>query len=319
MRTINANSGYTKHFIALCALFILGNAVIGLPQKTADKFTFLGFLISFAVTFIFYFLFSFVPLCKPLLAVAFLLSFWAAADTFLEFIKFINDTLLRETANILIVLPFVFVAVYFAFQKSEVVLKFSLVAFFFSVLAVIFFFAFTAKDFDARNIIIKSLPSFKNLYTQTLPYIKKVVLPSLLLVIYAKILQKPKKVMYFGMIAGNALLAVCLLNSILLFGSVFSGELEYPYASAISTVTFGNLFTRMDGFAYFIYFASCIIKITVCVYIIKFVIRNKKNETGRKFTALSLTPRPARPFLCRRKERAERFALRGKDSPRCRE
>ena len=155
MKTISISVGYTKHFIALCALFILGNAVISLPEQTADKFTFLGFLISFTVTAILYFALSFVPLCKPLWIFGFLLSFWAAADTFLEFIRFISDTLLRETANILIVLPFVFVAIYFAFQKAEVILKFSLVAFFFSVLAVVFFFLFTAKDFDVKNIIIK--------------------------------------------------------------------------------------------------------------------------------------------------------------------
>lgn len=277
MKTIRVEGGYTKHFIALCALFILGNAVIGLPANSADKFTFLGFLISFAVTVILYFAISFVPLCKPFLIFGFLLSFWAAADTFLEFIRFISDTLLRDTANILIVLPFVLVAVYFAFQKTEVVFKFSLVAFFFSVLAVAFFFAFTAKDFDVKNIIIKSLPTFKNLYTQTMPYIKKITLPSLLLIIYAKIFQKPKKVMFFGMITGVILLAACLLNSVLLFGSVFSGELGYPYASAISTVTFGNLFTRMDGFAYFIYFASCIIKITVCINIMKNFIKQIPN------------------------------------------
>ena len=55
----------------------------------------------------------------------------------------------------------------------------------------------------------------------------------------------------------------------MLFGAQMSGEFDYPYAMAISTVTFGNLFSRLDGFSYFIYFVTALIKITVCVDVIK--------------------------------------------------
>lgn len=269
MKNTEAASVYNKHFVALSLLFILGNAVITLPQKNADKFTFLGFLISFLLSLLLYFTVFLIPISKPVMAVAFAVSFWAAADTLLSFLKFINQTLLRDTAKILIVLPLAFVIFIFAKVSKTALFKFSLISAFFSVIAVIFFFIFTAKDFDIGNIIIKSLPSLKNLYSQTCAYIKTVTLPSLLLVIYAKITQKNKKTAYLGLISGNVLLAACILNSVLLFGSKFSGRLDFPYASAISTVTFGNLFTRMDGFAYFIYFASCIVKITVCINIMK--------------------------------------------------
>ncbi len=268
MKTIDANQMYNKHFIALSTLFILGNAVIGLPVNKADKFTFLGFLISFLIALLLYFVIFLIPISKPLMCVAFFIAFWAAADTFLEFIKFINEALLRDMPKFLTVLPFVAVVVLFATRSRTSILKFSLISACFSVLAVAFFFLFTAKDFEIQNIIIKEFPKFKNLYSQTLPYIKTVAVPSLLLVVYAKLIATPKKSAYWGLVSGNLLLAGCILNSVLLFGSKFSGRLDYPYASAISTVTFGNLFTRMDGFAYFIYFASCLIKITVCINII---------------------------------------------------
>lgn len=278
MKITDKSSAYGKHFIALSALFILGNAVINLPVSVADKFTFLGFLISFLISLLLYFVLFLIPISKPLLSIAFFVSYYAAADTFLDFIKFINATLLRDTPKILTVLPFVIVVILFATKSRTAVFKFSLVSAFFSVLAVIFFFIFTAKDFEIKNIIIKELPTLKNLYTQAMPYIKTVTLPSLLLVIYAKLTAKNKKSVFLGLISGNAVLAFCILNSVLLFGSKFAGRLFYPYASAISTVTFGNLFTRMDGFAYFIYFASCLIKITVCVDIIGFVKRNLQNK-----------------------------------------
>lgn len=270
MKTTDIKSFHNRHLVALCALFVLGNAVIGLPVKTADKFTFLGFLISFLIGLLLCLVLFYIPLCKPVLIFSFLLSFWAAGDTFLEFLKFINQTLLRDTARILILLPLIFAIVLFGLKSRTAVLKFSLISAVFSSLAVAFFFFFTLKDFQIKNIIIKTLPSFENVFIQTMPYIKKVTLPSLLLPIFARIGGKNKKSTLLGFFGGNVLLAVCILNSVLLFGSNFSGGLDFPYASAISTVTFGNLFTRMDGFAYFIYFASCIIKITVCVNIIKY-------------------------------------------------
>lgn len=279
MKNSGINSLFSRHFVALCTLFILGNAVINLPVKTANKFTFLGFLISFLISVVLWFLVFLIPLCKTLLFSAFLLAFWAAGDTFLEFLKFISATLLRDTAKFLIAIPLIFTIVLFCLKSKTVIFKFSLISACFSVLAVIFFFIFTAKDFETRNIIIKTLPSVKNLYIQTMPYIKTVTLPSLLLVLFAKITKNKKSTAFLGLLSGNILLASCILNSVLLFGSKFSGRLDFPYASAISTVTFGNLFTRMDGFAYFIYFASCVIKITVCVKIIAYCIKCLQNKS----------------------------------------
>lgn len=260
---------YSKHFIALSALFLLGNAVIGLPAKNADKYTFSALLISVLLSLALCFLIFFFKFSKPFKIIAFLLSFWAAGDTFLEFIQFISTALLPEIPKIFVILPFVFTAVYFCFKKTEVIFKFSLVSFAFSALSIVFFFCFTFKDFNFENIIIRSLPTAKNLLLQTLPYLKGVTLPSVLVCFFAKITQKPQKTALCGVALGGVCLGFCILNSVLLFGAEFSGALSYPYAQAISTVTLGNLFTRMDGFAYFIYFSSCLVKITVCVNIIK--------------------------------------------------
>lgn len=278
MKNSGINSLFSRHFVALSTLFILGNAVINLPVNTANKFTFLGFLISFLISLLLYFVLFLISISKPLMFFAFLLSFWAAGDTFLEFLKFIGATLLRDTAKFLIVIPLIFTIVYFCLKSKTVIFKFSLISACFSVLAVFFFFVFTAKDFETRNIIIKTLPSAKELYIQTMPYIKTVTLPSMLLVVFAKITKNKKSTAFLGLFSGNVLLAGCILNSVLLFGSEFSGRLNFPYASAISTVTFGNLFTRMDGFAYFIYFASCVIKITVCVKIIAYCVKCLQNK-----------------------------------------
>lgn len=260
-------TNYNKHFISLCVLFVLGNGIISLPQKSADIFTFLGFLVSFLISFLLLLLpinFKFVSF----------FAVWVMGDTFIDFIKFISKTLLRESPKILIVLPFILTVLVFCSVNRRAVLKFSLISAMISVMAIFFFFGFTASDFNIKNIIIKAVPDLKNLYTQTMPYFKKVTLPSFLLLSYAKLNGFSKKTAFCGMALGNALLAFCILNSVLLFGSSFAGRLDFPYAFAISTVTFGNLFTRMDGFAYFIYFASCLIKITISAQIIKATLRS---------------------------------------------
>ena len=111
-----------------------------------------------------------------------------------------------------------------------------------------------------------------------MPYIKKVTLPCFLIGVFARDNGFSKKTAVSGAVLGNLTLAFCILNSLLLFGNKFAGRLDYPYAFAISTVTFGNLFCRLDGFAYFIYFASCLIKITLSVSIIKSITFNCKNN-----------------------------------------
>ena len=70
-----------------------------------------------------------------------------------------------------------------------------------------------------------------------------------------------------GAVTGFSILGICILNSILLFGAELSGELGFSYISAISTISIGRLFTRLDEFAYLLFFITCIIKITVCGYV----------------------------------------------------
>lgn len=265
---ISDTSSFSKHFVALFALFILSNAVITLPSKNADRFTFLGFLVCFIISFILYCLILNLN-SKITLYLAVLPAFYLALDAFLDYLNFISQNLLPETQRFFIIFPLVLTVIVFAKSKTSAILKFSLLSFVFCALAICFFFFATAKDFEISNIFIKSVPNLKTLWVQTLPYLKKIVLPSALLPLYANIKNQQKKTAFGGLITGYILIGVCLLNSLLLFGNEFSGLLDFPYASAISTVTFGNLFTRMDGFSYFIYLVGCLIKITVCIDIIK--------------------------------------------------
>lgn len=246
----------------LSVLFILGGAIINLPTNNADKLTFLGFLISFLLSsLVFFAILKFDFFKYPVL----LLAVYFAGDTTVSFLKFISETILKDNQKFWILLLFILPLLYFCMRRHHQIFNFSLIAGFVCSALLVFFFFATFKDFSFKNIYIYSFPNIKSLFLQSLPYIRSVTLPSAVLALYAKQQNVKKHAAFAGLSLGNALLLVSIFNSILLFGTTLSGELNYPYASAISTVTFGNLFTRLDGFSYFIYFAAALIKITVCV------------------------------------------------------
>ena len=265
----NADKFYRKHFLGLSALFVLGNTVITTPQINANEFSFLGFLVAGVVTLVVYLLVYLLPFNKITAVMFCLLALCSIGDAGVSFVRFIHKNLLPETKPFFIVLPFVLVLIFIAFKPKEMLFKFSLVSFLPVVAVILFFFFSTLKDFKAQNIFIYELPNLKVFYNQTLPYIKSVALPCALLAFFSKLSYFKKSYAISGFLIGLVLLGITILNSVLLFGIEFSGVLDYPYSSAGSTVTFGNLFTRMDGFLYFVYLVSCIVKCSVSIFVIK--------------------------------------------------
>lgn len=275
---MNKTSPFTKSSVSVSALFILGNAVIVLPSKSADRYTFLEFLAVSVLCLIFSLillplsrkitnensniilkLMVLIPLCIG--------SVFIAADTFYDFGKFISNAVLVGIPTPIIFITFLLVVLYFGFKRQENILKFSLIILFFSVIAIIFFLFATLKNFEYRNIYIFKLPNYKDFFKGTLPYLYKILLPSLLLPFYSVFVFKDKKSgTFLGTALGLFLLSFCILTSVLTFSVNFASKLAYPYFSAVSTVSIGRIFTRMDGFSYILYFGSSIIKINVCIF-----------------------------------------------------
>lgn len=258
-----------KHFLCLAPLFVLGNAVITAPTANADKFSFLAFLVASFLSLAVIYVCFFVPFNKVTVLPLIILSLYCGFDAFITFIKFISIDLLPKTPHYFIVLPILLVLCYIAFQKVNVVYKLSLITFLVVAAVILLFFFATAKDFNVKNIFIYELPDFATVCRQLLPFLKGIVLPSVLLAFFAKSEGFKRGITLAGVGVGCIAFGVCILNSVLLFGIDFAGELSYPYSSAGSTVTFGYLFTRMDGLLYFVYLVSCIIKCTVAIEVIK--------------------------------------------------
>lgn len=280
---MNDKRVFTLHKFALSAIFIIGNAVTELPQKGADEFSFLAFILSSFLIFVVYILsdlifgfllnnssvFGGILKIIMLLVVAIFASFMASS-VFSKTLKFISAVILPNTKLIYIVLLLFAVTLYFIFKRQENILKFSLISFVFIGIIILFFFLAASDRFDFKNIVILRLPTFSEITAQTKPFLWSYILPAVILPVYFKFVFKGCKrgAALGGILAGTALAGLSVLMPLFLFGPEFAGRLDYPFSSAISTVTVGRLFTRLDGFSYFVFFGCAIIKITVCAFVV---------------------------------------------------
>ena len=271
---------YFSHTVALSAIFIIGSAVINLPVRGSNEFSFLGFMITAVLLVGVYWLFSAVlnkinvnekskVIAKVLYSV-FILSagvfaLFCLAETFLSITQFVSKIILLQTSKFFIVLIFAVVIVFFALKSKECILKFSLITFVLITAVIVFFFIAAMDKYELRNIYVFKLPRFNEILTQMKPYLINPLSHSIILPIYLKLEWGKTKGEsgVLGAVIGCVLLGFCVLSPILLFGAGVSGELQFPFASAVSTVTVGRLFTRLDGVAYFVYFVTSLIKSSV--------------------------------------------------------
>lgn len=284
---------YKFHTIALAALFIIGNGVMIFPTAIADEYTFLAYLLCSGFVFLFFFIFggliskvySFAPsgniklYKKALLTILYFataaITLYYTVETFWDFSFFVSELALKDFPIVSCFLLVLAMAVFFALCKKEAFFKFSVIAFCFTALVILFFFLASLKNYRIGNIFIFSLPPVKIFIPQLKEYVKGLILPVLLFLCFKALNFKevPKSYAFWGVLSGVVLLGFCILNSVLLFGTRFAGTLDYPYVSAVSTVTIGRLFTRLDGFSYFVYFATAIVRINVCAILIKSLFR----------------------------------------------
>ncbi len=271
------NKAFSFHTICAIAIFVLGNAVILLPRKNANQFTLFCFLAVALISVLLYFLSA--PVFEKLLSKTskpfFVLwialavfSFWVAADAFKNSYYFISVAILPETSKALIILVYLAVVLFFSLRRQEEVLKFCLISFVFALVMILFFFLASFGKLQNENIIF-SLPDLSSFISGAKPYFLNPFLSLLLLPPYLNLVfgKVKRKTLTLGLSFGFFLLGIAILLSVMIFGAELSGRLDYPFFSAVSTVTIGKLFTRMDYLAYFIYFSSALIKITICLFV----------------------------------------------------
>lgn len=268
---MTAEPTYNKHLASLAAIFILGDAVIILPSSDSGNYPLSGFFIGALAAILLYFVsFSITNrfIGKSLLMIlAAAYAFYNAAVTFIRYTDFVNKILLPKTSKFLIAAVFILSAVYLAARRHKVILKLALISVFAAMIAIVIFFLLTLKDFKAENIAFYGFPSLRGLTNSAKPYFLNIALPAILIPVYSSLFTDKNRAgaPFLGLITGLMLTLLCLLESLLLFGAPLAEKLPFPLAAAVSTVTVGSLFTRMDGIVYCLFFLPALIKTAVCI------------------------------------------------------
>ncbi len=277
------NKAFKYHKIALWVMFIMSSAVISLPVKGANEFTFLAFLVSALIMLLIWLVFDvFCEFLKDLTnkkAIKFLtvllllvLAVYTAflgANTFKETISFISQVILPKTKKWIIVVIFGSIVAYCAFKGQKSLMKLALICSMVVVSSVLFFFFASLENYTLNNIFIFKFPTLKELFSQMKPYLQRFIFPIIVLLAFSRLnlKEKGRAVGLVRLIIAVMGTAFCVLMPLLLFGTKLSGRLDFPFISAVSTVTVGSLFTRLDGFAYFVLFISSVLKIVVCILV----------------------------------------------------
>ena len=288
---MNKKAEFTPHIIAIFALFVLGNGILSLPEKGADGFTFLAFLVSLPLVFLIFWLASIIfekisetkfssgGLKKAVYIICLIsagvFALFSGAAAFKVLTEFVSAVMLPETPMFFIVAVLMVAVIYFFIQNEKSILKFALISGALSAAAVVFFFIAASDRYDLRNIFIFRLPRIRELFSQLKPYLINPVLQVLILPVFLKgvLREKNLKSGFFGVLAGGIFLGLGILSSVWLFSPEIAGVFRFPFSSAVSTVTVGRLFTRLDGFAYFVYFVCSLIKTTVCAFSVRWILK----------------------------------------------
>lgn len=266
------NMSFFRHSVCLTAIFIIGNTVIYLPFKNTDCTNTMPMLIALSagillLTAVSAIVFK-IKIKSRILrnALLFLLVAGAIAAAIMDctqYVKFVSRNMLPEISHAVIALIFFALMVFFACAKNTAFYKFALICAVISAsLIVILFFVslpqynFKIITFNANTDAFKSVPRI----------VLKIFSSAVTAVVFMRLsLKKPKTLsVSAGALCAGVLIFLVYLCSVLIFGTAASVS-DFPFADAVSTVSVGVLFTRMDGLAYILFFFSSLIRCSVSV------------------------------------------------------
>lgn len=194
------------------------------------------------------------------------LSFIVAGICAGEYCLFIYRAVLTRANMWVIKSVFALCVFLLAASKTSAIYKFAFLSAVFSAAVFFVLFFMSSKTFDTKKLSgVFSLNEFS--LPVFLKYLLVLIIPAFAAVLFCALTDNgisPLRVL-FGTAAGGIFSLIVLFDTVLSFGLPLAAKLDYPYIDDISTVTAGSLFTRMDGFAYFAFFAAYILKCAVCV------------------------------------------------------
>ena len=205
-----------------------------------------------------------------------------------EYCVFIYRAVLVRSNIWLIRITFCLCVFFLAVSEKIAIYKFSLLTAIMSGSVFSVLFLLSAKNFNIKNLYgIFDFSSFS--FLQAGIYLLKMILPTVIAIIFVGAAGDimPRRTAAFGFIMSTFLSVTVVFDSVLSFGLPLAAKLPYSYIDDISTVNVGSLFTRMDAFAYFAFFACYILKCAVCLKLAASLLRSTGIKYEKMFCAVA--------------------------------
>ncbi len=259
---------YSPHIFAFCALFILGNAVI---TPTIYNLSFISIFISVFVVSVLLLLLGLILKASKNHKVLFFtisslicaVAIYGAVTTFADYILFLKSAQMPRTNIYLLSTTLLGVIVFFCTCSISAVYKYSL---FTAIICAFIIIICALGGIESFNFTAIK-PQNTNI-----PHCIKSFLPIAVLPLFAQFKSQKLKPIFYGAVTGFLALIVCFFQSYLTLGE--TQGINYPYLKAVSVISSGSLFTRLDGLVYFLFFVTTLVKSVVCVKTVVITIKN---------------------------------------------
>lgn len=250
-------------YLALTALFVIGNSIINLPFKEHTEGSILGFFIALILSIPFYLKFSFISLNTNKIY-NFLFLFYAVfigLTSYRNFVTFSDKVILPEASLFLPTLAFTFLLYKLSKAKFSAILKMSFILLTLSAAVVIFLLILSADNIKLSNIIPPTVPNKSDILYQTAAYFSMSFIEGIILIPFNN--NENRKGLFYGFLIGAFIIFLSIIQILGVLGYGTTAFLSHPYSSSVSTITVSSKFSRMEGFSYLLFFSATLIKTSV--------------------------------------------------------
>lgn len=268
--------GHNLHVFATCALFTMGSTVISLPFYNSGMFT---LLLSAFIFLLGILLSAFLKKAHNkacLFAAAlfiFISSLYGIIFSLKEYLNFLKSEQMPQTSIFILFITVCCIILFFSISSKDSIYKYGLFTFVLCCLIILLVLISGIKNFNSFEIFADKSNYSSNFFINFIftPFFSGIVLS-----FFAQKKESTSKPVFLGCITGFVMLFICLFQAKLTLPSSY--ETAYPYFRAISVISTGSLFTRLDGLIYFLFFVCSVIKIVICIksiFLAFSILRNK--------------------------------------------
>ena len=265
-------TGYTLHIGSLFMLLVLGNAILNLPFNSLFSLL-LATVLSLTLIALTLFVLKRYKSSKVLFytvsVVILLLAVYNTIICFYDYTCFLSKEQLPDTSISLLVLALLVVIIFCSVSRNNAFLKYCLFMSLISAFLIFISFLAGIKNFDfalAKALFSKPYFSLKDF----LHYFSALLVA--VFFIFTSKKQTTARPVFWGMLSGFFILTLCFAQCALTLGNI--SDISFPYLKAVGVISTGSLFTRLDGFVYFLFFVSSLTKISICLKVVVITLRS---------------------------------------------